>query len=127
MIIAKVKKNKYNTGDQLVAFFINIYMVVLLIILNIILIVLFSILIWYIIKSNKHDIKCVCKDDNCEINESIKINNEQKNKSNKERVFIGRFISDEEYQQMTKNRRSEISILMEELHAEYEHLKELNK
>ena len=48
-------------------------MVVLLIILNIILIVLFSILIWYIIKSNKHDTKCVCKDDNCEINESIKI------------------------------------------------------
>ena len=108
-------------------FFINIYMVVLLIILNIILIVLFSILIWYIIKSNKHDTKCVCKDDNCEINESIKINNEQKNKSNKERVFIGRFISDEEYQQMIKNRRSEISILIEELHTEYEHLKEFNK
>ena len=37
------------------------------------------------------------------------------------------FYSDEEYQQMMKNKRSDISILLDEVDKEYEHLKELNK
>ena len=44
-----------------------------------------------------------------------------------ERVFVGRLITDEEYQQMMKSRKSDIAILLEEVENEYEHLKELNK
>ena len=42
-------------------------------------------------------------------------------------MFEGVFVTDDEYQQMTKNRKSDISILLEEVNREYEHLKELNK
>ena len=51
----------------------------------------------------------------------------QKSEPKSERIFEGRFITDEEYQRMTKFKRSDISVLMEEIDKEYEHLKELNK
>ena len=112
-------------------FFINIYMV-LLIFLNIILIVLLSILVFYIIKSNnisfkgifKNDVVCKC-DKNEKNNEVVEIDNE--NDLKPERVFVGRFVTDEEYQHMIKNRRSDISVLIEDLQNDYEYLKELSK
>jgi hypothetical protein len=55
------------------------------------------------------------------------VKHKEKRDPKSERVFVGRFITDEEYQQMSKNRRSDISILMEEVNKEYEHLKELSK
>ena len=110
-------------------FFINNYMVVL-IVLNIILIVAVIFLVVYLIKNKKDDIKNVCvncnndEDDNDEIECVI---HKQNKKIKSERVFVGRFVTEEEYQQMTKNIRSDISILLEEVNKEYEHLKELNK
>lgn len=111
-------------------FFINNYMVVL-IVLNIILIVTVIFLVVYLINNKKDDIKNVRKncdnideDDNDEIECAI---HKQNKKIKSERVFVGRFVTDEEYQQMTKNRRSDISILLEEVNKEYEYLKELNK
>ena len=117
-------------GDLLVAFFINNYMVTVLIILNIILIViLLTIVILYLFKNKKDDIKNVCvNDDVCEECEEIKSgNHKQKNNKKEERVFEGRFITDDEYHQIKNSRRSEISILLEELNIEYEHLKEISK
>lgn len=94
---------------------------VVLIVLNIILIVMVIFLLLY--KNN--DSKSIC------INYDYDKNNEGEYKQNKkikiEREFVGRFVTDEEYQQMTKNRRSDISILLEEVNKEYEHFKELNK
>ena len=66
-------------------------------------------------------------EDNVIILENEKNEHKQNDNLNSGRVFIGRFVSDEEYQQMMKNRRSDISILLEEVNNEYEHLKELNK
>ena len=114
-----------NIRRPLVAFFINNYMVVL-IVLNIILIIALIFLALYVIKSKKDDAKNICEDYNdieseIEDDEIEYINNEQKN----ERVFVGRFVTDDEYQQMTKNRKSDISILMEEINREYEHLNEI--
>lgn len=107
-------------------------MIILLIFLNIILISLLSILVFYIIKTNNISIKGIFKKDNScrydrieEIEEDEEIDNE--NNLEQERVFVGRVITDEEYQHMVKSRRSDISILMEELQNEYEHLKELSK
>lgn len=104
---------------------------VVLIVLNIILIVIVIFFAVYFIKNKKDDIKNVCvncdnnyEDDNGENEFDI---HKQNKKIKSERVFVGRFITDEEYQQMTKNRRSDISILLEEINKEYEHLKELNK
>lgn len=104
---------------------------VVLIVLNIILIVAVIFLAVYLIKNKKDDIKNVCvncdnsdEDDNYE----IELDKHKQNKKIKsERVFVGRFVTEEEYQQMTKNRRSDISILLEEVNKEYEHLKELTK
>jgi hypothetical protein len=71
-----------------------------------------------------------------EINDEVvyiknKINeNKQKRKrknTNSKKVFIGRFVTDEEYNEMIKNKKSTISILREEFKREYEHFKELNK
>ena len=115
----------------MVAIFINIYMVVVLIILNILFIILLTILSLYIIKSNNKCDNSVCiKNDEIKRNENseiVEVNNEQKNNLTSEKVFNGIFITDEEYQQMMKNRRSDISLLIEDLHNEYEHLKELSK
>jgi hypothetical protein len=99
-------------------------MVVLLIVLNIILISLFVVLSIYFFRSKKDENKIVCNNIDID-NKDIKIESNKKIK--KERVFEGRFVTDEEYQQMMKNRRSDISVLLEELDNEYEHLKELNK
>lgn len=94
---------------------------IVLIILNILLIAILTFLIIYLLRNKKDGVKNVCK------NDVIKDDDHKENDVNPERVFIGRFITDEEYRQMTKNRKSDISILLEELDNEYEHLKELNK
>ena len=117
-------------ATNLVAFFINNYMVVL-IVLNIILVITVIFLALYLIKDKKDsDKKEVLVCENCDIDEDDNISNakhKEKREPKSERVFVGRFITDEEYQQMSKNRRSDISILMEEVNKEYEHLKELSK
>ena len=95
-----------------------------MIILNIILIITLTILVLYIFKNNKNSTENVCVNNNCSVE-----NNEdnQNNNLNSERVFVGRFVTEDEYQQMMKNRKSDISILLDEVNSEYEHLKELNK
>ena len=104
---------------------------VVLIVLNIILIVAVIFLALYLIKGKKDIDKSddlVCE--KCDIDDDDNISNvkhRRKKETKPERVFIGRFITDEEYQQMSKNRRSDISILLEEVNKEYEHLKELSK
>lgn len=119
-----------------VAFFINIYMQILLIILNIILIVLLSIFVFYIIKTNNISIKGIfkkndsCRCDKTKDNDDEKIDDEEiddEDNSEPQRVFVGKIITDEEYQHIMKSRKSDISILMEDLKKEYEHLKELSK
>ena len=96
---------------------------VVLIILNIILIIALIFLVLYVFKNNKNRTESVCENNKCvESNED-----NQNNDLNSERVFVGRFVTEEEYQQMMKNRKSDISILLEEVNREYEHLKELNK
>ena len=101
---------------------------VVLIILNIILIIAVVFLASYLIKNKKDDAENVCvncdEDDDEEIE---KIKYIQKKEPKSERVFVGRFITDEEYQQMSKSKRSDISVLLEEVNKEYEYLKELNK
>lgn len=101
-------------------------MVTVLIILNIILIViLLTIAILYLFKNRKDVAKHVCVNDKCEEIESDE--HKQKKNINSERVFVGKFITDDEYQQMMNNRKSDISILLDEVDSEYEYLKELNK
>ena len=95
-----------------------------MIILNIILIISLTILVLYIFKNNKNSTENVCVNNKCSV-ESDEDN--QNNNLNSERVFVGRFITEDEYQQMMKNRKSDISILLDEVNSEYEHLKELNK
>ena len=95
-----------------------------MIILNIILIIALTILVLYIFKNNKNSTENVCVNNKCSV-ESDEDN--QNNNLNSERVFVGRFVTEEEYQQMMKNRKSDISILLDEVNSEYEHLKELNK
>ena len=98
---------------------------VALIILNIILIVLLICLVIYLFKNKKDSSKNVYVNDGClEIKKS---EHKQKDNLNMERVFVGRFVSDEEYQQIMKGKRSDVSILLDEVDKEYEHLKELNK
>lgn len=95
-----------------------------MIILNIVLIIALIFLVLYIFKKNKNGTENVCVNNNCSV-ESNEDN--QNNNLNSERVFVGRFVTEEEYQQMMKNRKSDISILLDEVNSEYEHLKELNK
>ena len=94
-----------------------------MIILNIILIIALAFLVLYIFKKNKNSTENVCVNNKCSV-ESKEDN--QNNNLNSERVFVGRFVTEEEYQQMMKNRKSDISILLDEVNSEYEHLKELN-
>lgn len=100
-----------------------------LIVLNVILIALVIFLALYIL-NNKGDSKSVCIDNNDKYFNDTVENKGGKYKQNKkikcERVFDGRFVSDEEYQQMIKSRRSYISVLLENIDKEYEYLKELN-
>lgn len=102
---------------------------VILIFLNIILIIVLIFLILYIFRNKKHDIKNISINENDEKyikNENIKY--KQNKKINPpDRVFFGRFITDDEYKHMMKYRRSNLSILLEDIDNEYEHFKELNK
>jgi hypothetical protein len=99
---------------------------VTLIVLNIILIIAFIFLLAYIFWNRIECVKYKCENDEvCKKNENV--NHKENKKINSHKVFNGRFISDEEYEQIMKFRKSDVSILMEELEREYEHLKELNK
>lgn len=95
---------------------------VTLIVLNIILIGMLIFLLLYLFFNKKYDDKKSCVDD-------VEFDKNEKDdyKINSERVFDGRIVTDEEYNKFMKNRRSDISILLEELDNEYERLKELNK
>ena len=101
----------------------------ILIVLNIILIICIIFLVIYLFnnRNNKNDKNTsVCV--NCDKDDETDVDIFKQNKKIKdERVFVGRFVTEEEYQQISKNRRSDISVLMEEVYREYEHLKELNK
>lgn len=114
---------------------------VVLIILNIILIIAFVLLLVYIFANksvyDKNNTKNeVCKKDeedeeeededkDCDTSERVKYRKIKKIKI--DRVFDGRIITDDEYQHMMNSRRSDISMLLEEVKRDYEHLKELNK
>lgn len=102
---------------------------VILIVLNIILIICIIFLVVYLFnnRNNKNDKNTsVCV--NCDKDVETDVDIFKQNKKIKdERVFVGRLVTEEEYQQISKNRRSDISVLMEEVYREYEHLKELNK
>ena len=89
-----------------------------LIVLNIILIILLIFSLIYFFRNKNEGVKC----------DSVKdvIHNQNK-KIDTGRVYVGRFVSDDEYHQMIKSRKSDISILIEEVEREYEYLKELNK
>jgi hypothetical protein len=101
---------------------------VILIVLNVVLIIFLIFLVLYIFRKKYNVTKKSCVvDKTCIIDENKIVENKQKNNKKQERVFVGRFVTDEEYKQMMKNRRSDISILMEELNNEYEHFKELSK
>ena len=106
---------------------------VILLILNIILIIALGFLLVYLFYNKKSDVKNICvkndctKDDECDDTKYVNNVKNKRTKTKPERVFEGRFITDEEYQQMKKNRRSELSILLEELDNEFEHLKKLNR
>ena len=97
---------------------------VALIILNIILIILLIFLVIYLFRNKKGDAKNICtNDEECD----VEICEYEKKKNKKtDRVFEGRFVTDEEYLQIKNSKRSDISILLEEVNSEYEHLKELN-
>ena len=99
-------------------------MVVALIILNVILIVLIAILMVYLFrnKNEKNTVKNVCRNNRMDT-EVEKVRYKQNKKINSDRVFDGIVITDEEYQQMIKSRKSNISILLEDVYREYEYLK----
>jgi FtsZ-interacting cell division protein ZipA len=101
-------------------------MVVALIILNVILIVLIAILMVYLFrnKNEKNTVKNVCTNNRINM-ENEKVEHKQNKKINSDRVFDGIVITDEEYQQMINSRRSDISILLEDVNREYEYLKRL--
>lgn len=95
-----------------------------LIVLNIVLIITLVFLVLYIIGNKSDNTKSVCVSNG---NEKEIVDYKQNKKINSDRVFEGKFITDEEYNRMVKNRRSDISMLLEDVEREYEHLKELNK
>jgi hypothetical protein len=105
---------------------------VALIILNIILIILLIFLVIYLFRNKKGDAKNICtNDEECDV-EICEYEKKKNKKTDRvfektDRVFEGRFVTDEEYLQIKNSKRSDISILLEEVNSEYEHLKELNK
>jgi hypothetical protein len=100
---------------------------VTLIVLNIILIIILVFLLVYIFCGKKDYSKNVDNVDDDE--EEIIIDNKSKPKREPKygRVFEGRVVTDEEYQQIIKYKRNDFSSLLEDVEREYEHLKELNK
>ena len=99
---------------------------VTLIVLNIILIIAIVFLLIYFFKNKKYDEKNTCIN-NKKYDEIENIKNKHNKSIKPERILKGIFITDEEYQKMVENRKSDISILWEEFNKEYEHLKELRK
>jgi hypothetical protein len=98
---------------------------IVLIILNVVLISLVVFLVVYLLKSKGDVNESICE--NVKTNVEVKnINYKLNTKKSPERIFDGRFVTDEEYQQMKGRKRSDISILLEEVNNEYEHLKRLN-
>jgi uncharacterized protein YxeA len=106
---------------------------VALIVLNIILIIVVIFFALYIINNKKDGgknvhVDCVVNDINViDENENKKNIHTQKRGHNTERVFVGKIITDEEYQQLSQSTKSEISILKEEIIKEFEYFKELRK
>lgn len=98
---------------------------VVLIIINIVLIVLVTFLVIYLLKNKKDNevAKSVCV--NSKHVEVKRVEHKHNKEIDPDRVFVGRFITDEEYQQMMSKRESDISILLKEVEREYEHLKRL--
>ena len=101
---------------------------VTLIVLNIILIIILVFLLVYIFCGKKDYSKNVDNVDNDD-EEEIVIDDKFKQKKEPKygRVFEGRVVTDEEYQQIIKYKRNDFSSLLEDVEREYEHLKELNK
>jgi hypothetical protein len=98
---------------------------VALIVLNIIMFILLIFLFIYFLRNKKNIAKNNSIDEECDDIECVEYKHNKI--SNSEHVFVGRFVTDDEYQQMIKSRKSDISILLEDVDREYEHLKELNK
>lgn len=98
---------------------------IILIVLNIILIIIVIFLTLFLSKNKKNNVKDVCvNDDIC--GEIKKGKHKQKTKFKSERVFVGKIVTDEEYQQMIKNKRNDnISSLMRDIDKEYERLNKL--
>lgn len=92
---------------------------VVMIILNIVLIVLLICLIIYLFKNKKDNVKDIS------INNTSYDDKHDECEHKTENVFVGRFVTDDEYQEMMNNRKSDISMLLKEVDNEYEHLKEL--
>jgi uncharacterized membrane protein len=97
---------------------------VTLIVLNIVLIIILVFLVLYIIGNKSDNTKSVCVSNG---NEKEIVDYKQNKKINSDRVFEGRFITDEEYNQMIKLKRNDYKFSFEEVEREYEHLKNLNK
>ena len=118
------KTGKINTATNRSPFFINKYMIIL-IVLNIILIIIVIFLTLFLFKNKKKNVKGVCvNNDIC--GEIEKGKHKQDTKSKSERVFVGKIVTDEEYQQIIKNQRKDsISSLMQEVNIEYERLNKL--
>jgi c-di-AMP phosphodiesterase-like protein len=96
-----------------------------LIVFNIILIILLIFVLFYICINKKDDKKNIQIKN--EYDENKKSNHKQNEKNNLENIFIGRVVTDDEYKQiMSERRRSDISILLEDVKHEYEYLKKLN-
>ena len=81
----------------------------------------------YFFVNKKDKLKKDCVDVNSRRNNIKKEKYKKTEELQSNRVFVGKFITDEEYQQMIKCKKSYNSILLEEIESEYEHLKELNK
>lgn len=111
-------------ATNLVAIF-HKYLMIVLIILNIVLISLVVFLVIYLLKNKGNVNESICEN----VKTSVEVKNvdyKLNTKKSPERIFDGRFVTDEEYQQMIGRKRSDISILLEEVNNEYEHLKWLN-
>ena len=95
-----------------------------LIVFNIILIILLIFVLFYICMNKKDDKKNIQIKN--ESDENKKSNHKQNEKNNLENIFICMVVTDDEYKQIMSERRSDISILLEDVKNEYEYLKKLN-
>ena len=120
-------------GDLWSPFFINNYMGALIVLNIILIVILLTILILYLFRNRRGsvvvsenvqqcNITCDCEKDDIKTGK-----HKQKKNIESERVFDGVIITEEEYRRMIGDRKSDISVLLDEVNKEYEHLKELNK